>query len=188
MMLKKLATRPARPAQFSKLASFAFPAWESASIKGASEIPAACAPITPATKSRTPNPLHAKIARDAIRARGISRFGCVASSAARGTPSTPRKNQIPKGKLAIRPEMPNGSKGLEATEPSTGISNKLDASKAGREPATNAISAVRAIAVMTNISFRASPTPTIWIPAKSAYTHTIITIAGTEEKALEALM
>ena len=49
----------------------------------------------------------------AIRPRGMSFFGSRVSSAASGTPSTARKNQIANGKAAQMPCQPNGRKSDE---------------------------------------------------------------------------
>ena len=95
----------------------------------------------------------------AISPRGMSRFGSRVSSAASGTPSTARKNQIANGNAAQIPASPNGRKS-DAPDASVGaMSVRLDESNSGSIAITKTISATTAIAVIANISLSASPTP-----------------------------
>ena len=57
----------------------------------------------------------------AISPRGMSFFGSRVSSAASGTPSTARKNQIANGKAAQMPCQPNGRKSEEPALPASGL-------------------------------------------------------------------
>ena len=104
----------------------------------------------------------------AIRPRGMSRLGSRVSSAARGTPSMARKNQMPNTKDDSTPLIPNGRKLLAPAASVAGMSVRFDASNFGIIPTTKTSSATTAIAVMTNITLSASPTPKMWMPTKTA--------------------
>ena len=92
----------------------------------------------------------------------------MASSAASGTPSTAKKNQMPNGSAASTPLTPNGRNELEPADPSAAMLSRFAASKCGIMPVTNAMSATMAIAVMANITLSASPTPIRWMAMNSA--------------------
>ncbi len=105
MIEKKLAIRPNRPTQFTKsVTPPPAPTSLSASTGGLPEPEIASEPLPPGAKtsmsaantSRTPMP--------AIRPFGMSRLGSRVSSAASGTPSMARKNQIAYGNAAQMPE------------------------------------------------------------------------------------
>ena len=114
-------------------------------------------PVTPAARISTVSPVPISTAIDPIMAFGMSRLGSFASSAARATPSTPRKNQMPNGNAARSPLTP---KGRAAVTPSFGaISNSAAASKCGAAPNAKAASAIAPTTVITSMSFKASPTP-----------------------------
>ena len=102
----------------------------------------------------------------AMSPRGMSRLGSRVSSAASGTPSTARKNQIANGNAAQTPSIPNGRK--SEPPPSGAMSVRFDASNSGSIATTNTISAMTAIAVIANMSLSASPTPTRWMPTNTA--------------------
>ena len=100
--------------------------------------------------------------------RGMSRLGSRASSAASGTPSTARKNQIPYTSAASTPATPNGRNALAPNASVGGMSRRLSKENRGSMPTTNAISASTATTVMPSITLSASPTPYRWMPMKIA--------------------
>ena len=89
----------------------------------------------------------------------MSRLGSRVSSAASGTPSMARKNQIAYGNAAQMPAQPNGRKSLDPAEPSGAMSVRFEVENSGIIATTKTSSATTAIAVMTNVTFSASPTP-----------------------------
>ncbi len=90
--------------------------------------------------------------------RGIDLAGSAVSSAASGTPSTARKNQIANGRAAQTPSRPNGRNVERPPARSGGMSVRLAGSKecGGHDEEEERDGA---IAVITKISFSASPTP-----------------------------
>lgn len=111
------------------------------------------------------------MARTAIAATmplGMERAGSLASSAASGTHSTARKNQIAKGNAAHTPSRPKGSHS-EAPAASVGaMSVRLAASKSGIAPSRKSTRPTTATAAMTIMTLSASPTPIRWMPMKRA--------------------
>ncbi|CAM5369024.1 hypothetical protein STANM309S_04879 [Streptomyces tanashiensis] len=102
-------------------------------------------------------------------ALGIDRTGSFASSAASGTPSTPRKNHMPKGNAAQIPRRPNGSQEFDPkASPSTGMSFRPSTWKSVNAPSAKTTRAATAIAVTIRLKRSASPTPHRWMPMKSA--------------------
>ena len=99
--------------------------------------------------------------------RGTARTGSRASSAASGTPSTARKNQIANGKLAHTPTRPNGRNGDAPTASPAGMSVRFAVSKDPMAPNAKSTRPASAIAVITKVTLRASPTPSRWMPMKS---------------------
>ncbi len=114
-------------------------------------------------------PKTTRMAMAVMMPRGMSRFGSADSSAARGTPSIARKNQMPKTREASRPLMPMGRKALDPRAAVGSMSKRLLASKWPTAATTKTMRAMTAIAVMTNIRRSASPTPHRWMPTKIAY-------------------
>ncbi len=103
------------------------------------------------------------------RALGIERTGSLASSAASGTPSTPRKNHMPKGNAAQMPRSPYGSQELEPKAVvSAGMSLRRPASNSVNAPIAKMSRAATAMAVTTRLKRRASPTPQRWMEMKIA--------------------
>ena len=104
-----------------------------------------------------------------ISPRGMSFFGSRVSSAASGTPSTARKNQIANGKAAQMPCQPNGRKSEEPALPASGLmSVRFEVLNSGIIETTKTSSATTAIAVITNVTLSASPTPSRCTPTKIA--------------------
>ena len=133
---------------------------------GLSDSIIASEPAAPGPDSSISAANTSRIIIAAISPRGMSRLGSRVSSAASGTPSTARKNQIANGNAAQMPPIPKGRK---SDPPSSGaMSVRFDASNSGIIATTNTISATTAIAVIANISFNASPTPIRWIPTNTA--------------------
>jgi hypothetical protein len=100
--------------------------------------------------------------------RGMDRAGSRASSAASGTLSTARKNQIAKGNAAHTPISPYG-RNAEAPAASVGaMSSSRSPSNCGIAPIRNTTSPASATTVTANIALSASPTPMRWIPTNSA--------------------
>ena len=95
----------------------------------------------------------------AMRPRGRSRVGSRVSSAASGTPSTARKNQIAKGKAAQIPNQPKGRKADAPAASPAAMFVRLDASNWGIIATMKTRRAAAAIAVTTKVSLSASPTP-----------------------------
>ncbi|MNN56701.1 hypothetical protein D3C81_1716480 [compost metagenome] len=96
MIEKKLAIRPARPTRLTKPPIQVEPpyALESASTSGLPEALSASEPAPPGPTTRISRANASNTSIAPIRPRGRSRFGFLVSSAASGTPSTARKNQI----------------------------------------------------------------------------------------------
>ena len=97
MIEKKLATRPARPAQLTKSASTE-PSPRTARIASGSglSLPRMVSePAAPGTMSRISAANSSSVSIAVMMPRGMSRAGSLVSSAASGTPSTARKNQMP---------------------------------------------------------------------------------------------
>ena len=90
---------------------------------------------------------------------GMSVDGSLVSSAARGTPSIARKNQIANGNAAQTPTTPKGKNELAPAAFVGSMVNRFDTSNCGIMPITNAASATTATTVMPNVTFSASPTP-----------------------------
>ena len=91
---------------------------------------------------------------------GTSTAGSLASSAAKGTPSIARNNHIPKGKAAHTPCQPKGKYSFAPAILGSGaMSNKLAVSKLPNKVIAVAKIAKTARAVITIISFSASPAP-----------------------------
>src|ERR687895_2377792 len=132
MIEKKLAISPNRPTQFTKsVTPLPTPASFIASTGGLPDPmitpeplpPGANTSISAANTSSTPMP--------AIRPFGMSRLGSRVSSAASGTPSIARKNQIAYGNAAQMPSQPNGRKS-DAPAASVGaMSVSFDESNSG---------------------------------------------------------
>lgn len=128
----------------------------------------ASAPWAPVAAKKVIRASRARMPMEMARAFGMERTGSLASSAASGTPSTPRKNHMPKGNAAQMPRAPNGSQELEPN--ASGSTAMLS-----REPASNSVSApnakmsraATAMAVTTRLKRRASPTPHRWTPMKT---------------------
>ena len=160
MIEKKLAIRPNRPTQFTKSVT-PLPASTaiSASTGGLPEAWIAAEPLPPGAKVSISAANTSSTAMPAIRPRGRSRLGSLVSSAASGTPSMARKNQIAYGNAAQMPSQPKGRKSLEPDEPSGGMSVRFDVENSGMIATMNTSSATTAIAVMTKVTFSASPTP-----------------------------
>ena len=104
----------------------------------------------------------------AMMPRGMERAGSLVSSAASGTPSTARKNQIAYGSAAQMPISPNGRNALAPVASVTAMSVRLAGSNLTAAATMKTTSATTAIAVMPNISFSASPTPYRCNPMKTA--------------------
>ena len=66
------------------------------------------------------------------------------------------------------PSIPNGRKSEAPAASVGGMFVRLDESNSGSIATTNTIRATTAIAVMTNMSRSASPTPIRWMPTKTA--------------------
>src|SRR5918999_3803503 len=169
MIEKKLAIRPNRPTQWTKSvtpppASTA----TSASTGGLPDSMIALAPLPPGAKTSISAANTSSTPMPAIRPRGMSRFGSRVSSAASGTPSMARKNQIAYGKAAQMPSQPNGRKSLDPDEPSGGMSVRFEVENSGMIATMKTSSATTAIAVMANVTFSASPTPYRWMPTNTA--------------------
>ena len=127
----------------------------------------ASAPAVPGTMSSMRAPNTTRMPMAVMMPRGMSRLGFADSSAASGTPSTARKNQMPKTRLPRRPGMPNGRK-VEAPAAAVGaMSKRFAVSMCPIMPKTKARRATTAIAVMTNMRRSASPTPQMWMPTKT---------------------
>ncbi len=90
---------------------------------------------------------------------GMSVAGSLVSSAASGTPSIARKNQIANGKAAQMPTYPKGRKSLAPAAFVACMSKRFATSNCGIMPRMNAAIDTTAMAVMTNITLSASPTP-----------------------------
>ena len=90
---------------------------------------------------------------------GISVDGSRVSSAASGTPSIARKNQIANGNAAQIPTTPNGKNELAPAAFVGSMVNRFATSNCGIMPITNAASATTATTVMPNVTLSASPTP-----------------------------
>ena len=171
MIEKKLAIRPNRPTVLTKSpTNVPSPLASSiASGSGLSESLIASAPPPPGVKSSISAAKTSRIIMAAIRPRGMSFFGSRVSSAASGTPSTARKNQIANGKAAQMPCQPNGRKSDEPALPGSGsMLVRLEVENSGIIATTKTSSATTAIAVMTNVTLSASPTPSRWMPTKAA--------------------
>lgn len=128
----------------------------------------ASAPAVPGTRMSIAAPEHTRMSTAVMMPRGMSRLGSADSSAASGTPSTARKNQIPKTSAARMPALPKGRNSLAPAASVGAMSNRLADWKCGTIATTKVISAMSATAVITNISFSASPTPKMWMPMNSA--------------------
>jgi hypothetical protein len=89
----------------------------------------------------------------------MSVAGSRVSSAASGTPSMARKNQIPYGNAAQRPTRPNGRNELAPAAFVASMLNRFATSNCGIMPTTKTTSATTAMAVMANMTLSASPTP-----------------------------
>lgn len=99
--------------------------------------------------------------------RGTSRSGSVASSAASGTPSMARKNQMANGSAAHTPSQPFGSHAeAPAAAVSTGRSTRLAGSKRPTAATAKTIRPTRATTVMAAMIVRASPAPDRWMAMK----------------------
>ena len=114
--------------------------------------------------STTSRPIAAMIPR------GIDRAGSLASSAASGTLSTARKNQMANGKAAQMPSRPNGRKDEAPTASVAGMSSRRPASNCGTAPARKTTSPSTATTATASMTLSASPTPSRWMPMNSAYT------------------
>ena len=90
---------------------------------------------------------------------GTSVDGSWVSSAASGTPSMARKNQIANGKAAQMPTTPKGKNELAPAAFVGSMVNRFDTSNCGIMPIMNAASAMTATTVMPNVTLSASPTP-----------------------------
>ena len=66
------------------------------------------------------------------------------------------------------PSQPKGRKSLEPDEPSGGMSVRFEVENSGMIATMKTSSATTAIAVMTNVTLSASPTPQRWMPTKAA--------------------
>ena len=88
--------RPASPTKLTKLAIHVFCPYTAmrASTNGALESFNRFATAAPTPKTKIKNAKAAKINIEPIRPRGNDLAGSLASSAANGTPSTAKKNQI----------------------------------------------------------------------------------------------
>jgi len=83
---------------------------------------------------------------------GTSVDGSRVSSAASGTPSIARKNQIANGNAAQTPTTPNGKKELAPAALVGSMVNRFATSNCGIMPITTAASATTATTVMANIT------------------------------------
>ena len=97
----------------------------------------------------------------------MSRAGSRVSSAASGTPSMARKNQIANGKAAQMPATPKGRNALEPADPSGGMLVRFAGSNWGTIPTTKTTRPTTASAVIAKITLSASPTPKRWMPTKT---------------------
>ena len=168
MIEKKLAIKPNRPTQFTKsVTPLPAPTPISASTGGLPEAMIALDPPPPGAKKSISAAKTSSTPMPAIRPRGMSRFGSRVSSAASGTPSMARKNQIAYGNAAQMPSQPKGRKSLEPDEPSGGMSVRFEVENSGTIAMMKTSSATTAIAVMTNVTFSASPTPYRWMPTNA---------------------
>src|SRR5680860_720101 len=161
MIEKKLAIRPNRPTMLTNVLMAFEPPYASSrvSTSGLSESWIASAPAAPGATTRISAANASSVSMAAMMPFGIERAGSLVSSAASGTPSTARKNQMAYGSAAQMPTSPNGRNELAPAASPTGMSVRLDASNFRAAATTNASSATTAIAVMANISLSASPTP-----------------------------
>ena len=106
MSEKNEATSPKSPATFTNRPKAGCPARSRTSTSGAVDCPMKSAPVLPAARKRTAMPVSTRMAIAPMMARGTSLRGSRASSDPSGTPSMPRKNQMPNGSAAKTPATP----------------------------------------------------------------------------------
>lgn len=129
----------------------------------------ALAPWAPVAERKVRTASPTSTVSERASALGIDLTGSLASSAASGTPSTPRKNHMPKGKAAQMPRSPKGSQDEEPSAPvSTGMSSRRSGSKSVNAPTAKTSRATTATAVTIRLNRSASPTPQRWMPMKTA--------------------
>lgn len=141
----------------------------SASTSGLPDSESACAPSAPVARTSTSAPVTSRTSIAATIPRGTLRSGSRASSAASGTPSRARKNQIANGTADQIPSQPNGRNAEAPAASVGGISTRLPASNSGTAATAKISSPTTAIAVITNMTLSASPTPAMWMPMNSTY-------------------
>jgi hypothetical protein len=112
MMVKKLAISPTSPISASSSAAVPSPKTPlKPSNRGVAEVPMLAAPpSTPVLSTSVSAPVMTSVVRPQIVARGTSRLGSWDSSAAKGSSSIARKNQMAKGIAGKIPPSPCGRK------------------------------------------------------------------------------
>lgn len=126
-------------------------------------------PRTPLAAKKVSTASSTRMPIEIDSALGMECTGSFASSAASGTPSTPRKNHMPKGNADQMPSRPNGSQEPEPNASlSTGMSFRPSPLNSVNAPTAKISSAATAIAVTTRLKRSASPTPHRWMPMKIA--------------------
>src|ERR671916_2454811 len=140
MIEKKLAIRPARPTTFTKELRAFLPPYAVSTARGIglAEAWMADEPEAPGPKTRMSAAKTSSAAMPAMRPLGMSVEGSLVSSAASGTPSIARKNQIAYGSAAQMPTNPNGRNELAPTALVGSMLYKLDGSNCGIIPMTKA--------------------------------------------------
>ena len=96
MIEKKLAIRPSRPTTLTNVLTAVEPPYAASrvSTSGLPESGMLLAPAAPGATTRITAAKPSRVSIAAMMPRGIERAGSLVSSAASGTPSTARKNQI----------------------------------------------------------------------------------------------
>lgn len=140
------------------MTTFAAPLSPRASTSGLPEVDRASAPSAPVARNSTVAPVTSSTSMDTMMPLGTFFSGSVASSAASGTPSTARKNQIANGTAAQMPNRPKGrNDDAPAAVSSTAMSVRLAVSNSPTAETANTTSPTSAIAVITNIALRLRP-------------------------------
>jgi hypothetical protein len=108
------------------------------------------------------------VSRPEPSARGTSRTGSTASSAASGSSSMPRKNQMAKGSAVSTPSGPCGRNAPWPLSAAGAMSSACDMATCGSAPSQNTTKMPSANTVMASVARNDTDAPAMLSPTNSA--------------------